>query len=116
MALIVAVDQLVHQRGDLVERELRRGVRVEYRGALGRVARAGEGRLHRERLHTDVGLHQRGKVGRQRADRLGGDAAPVGDARDLDAAAGRQVLDEQLAGGGRAVWHVAVEAERLARL
>ena len=100
MPLIVAVDELVHQRGDLVERQLGRRVRVEHGGALGGVARAGERRLDGERLHVDVGLHQRGEMGRQRADRLGRDAARVGHAGHLDAAARRQVVD-QSPGRGR---------------
>ena len=71
-----------------------RGVRVEHRRVVDVLAPAGERGLDGQLLHVDVGLDQRGELRRQRADRLRLDAVPVDEARHLDAAAGRQVVDQ----------------------
>ena len=59
------------------------------------VAPAGQRGLDGEPLHVDVGLHQRGEVARERADRPAARCRGRGHARHLDAAVGRQVVDQQ---------------------
>src|SRR5919204_5763525 len=107
--LPVRREQRVHELVDLGEGEVGRGVGIEHRSVVDVLAVPGQRRLDRELLHIHVRAHERRQLRRQRADRLGGDAAGAGAAGHLDAAV-RQVLDQAV------VHDVAVERERLASL
>jgi hypothetical protein len=57
------------------------------------LALAGRRRLDRQRLHVDVGLHQRRKMRRQRAHAYRLHAVAVDQARHLDYAGRWQIVD-----------------------
>ena len=95
---------------DLIEVQLGGGVRVEHGGVIDVLALAGQRGFHRQRLHVDVGLHQRRQLRRQRPDVRRLQAGPVDQARHLHAAAGGQVVDQPVVG------HVAIDHARLAGL
>ena len=70
--LPMRLDEVIHQIPDLLQIQFGGGVGIEHGRVINVFAPAGQGRFDGEGLNVDVGLHQRGQVGRQaaNADRL----------------------------------------------
>ena len=83
-------------------------MRIHHRGVIDVIAIFGEDRLREQRLHVDIGLHQRRQMRRQRAHFGRLDAVGVHQAGHFHTAALRQVVDEII------VSHVAVHHAWLA--
>src|SRR5690606_1992270 len=101
--------QIVDQRADLLQVQLGGRVRVQHGGVIDVLALAGDGGFNRQLLDVHVRAHERGQLGRNLAHAGWLDAVRVDEARHLDAAALRQLVDEAI------VRNVAVDHARLAR-
>jgi uncharacterized protein (TIGR03083 family) len=77
---------VVHQPPDLVQVELRGGVRVEHGGVVDMVALAGQGGLDRQRLYVDICQDQRRQVRGEQANMRGLDSVSIHQAGNLHTA------------------------------
>ncbi len=99
-------DQLVDQGPDLVEAELRGGVRVEHGSMIDMLPFPGQRGFHDQRLHVDIRLLQRGELRRHPANFGRLKPVLIHKTRDFDTTALREIVDQSIVG------HIAIHDAR----
>ena len=96
--IAMSLDQLVHQRPNLVKVEFGGGVRIEHGSMINMFAFARECGFNDKRLHIDIRLLKRGKLWRHHTDLGGLESALINEAGYFDTTTLRQVIDESVVG------------------
>ena len=89
-------EQIVNQRPDLIEVKLCRGMRVHHCRVIDSRRILLQNGFNGQLLHVNVRLHERGEVGWDSSDSNGLDSIFIHETRNLNTAAGRQVIDQIL--------------------